>query len=1096
MERLCAIASLPMQERGEVSRAYLARPVLVGRSRVLVEMRRHILSLVRGDGGTLLVEGVAGSGRSRVLDAAVLEGKLLGAGVLRADAGDGAHGEWGVARALCTQLFELFPKDAAAAARLSRDVLGHLIEDALGEEPAPVNPPERGVLLRELRDFILNLSRVQRLLIVVDDVDAIDEPSAALLAALAHKTERQGVLLVLAIDSEHQAASAASLRLIRLAAYSVQLEQLQPDETEALMRSVFGDVANLKLVAGRVHALSEGNPRAAMDLAQHLVDRALARYEAGSWSLPPSLNDADLPSTLAGSLSRRLAALSAEARELLDALALAERDALAIEDYAPLISSGERAQVFRALDELVSARVLGTAGDRYRFNQQGFVPVLLEQMTMERKRAIHSRLADRLAFHDADPVRRAHHLLQSGREQEAVELLQTLNLLALEPPLPLLERAIEYAERAGLARRAIRELRTALLGKASLVIAIESFRRQFPAELAELELESGLTDYHELAHLPASERLSQGFVRAQERYQALPEHQRVYPPIEAIRVLARFSGAYCSFSLQQLDLAALEALPSLAPFGQLSPALGVIAEITVSSKLWLQGRHLQAGRLYERILERVSRPDRGGLDESQYQRTYLGMHFMLGLLEGSLGIPRAEQRAEALERDRAYRVSAWRVRMLLQLNQGNTDEARRCQRRAELAQLQESSEQRYLGMGANFEASAFAESGDLLGVKGAIEALTELSARYPRWTPFLHNAQARYRWLQGDLHGALDAALAGLQLARPLETGAFCLLAGSHVMLLCELGRIDEALARAREYFAICEREELIATGHGVVIGFATALARSGEHASAVRLLETAIAQRKQFGVAGLALGVLYEARARIAIMQGNRADVARFAELCASEYRIGHNPALIARFARLLEEAKRNELEPAGTAPDIRELMEPEESSLSFSTIHSRMLECVDDTDRARCALTLLLQSTESSTGYLFGIKHGRVEVLAALPEGMPDERIRSWADLCVQKELAAQIDATVSGESDGPVVFEATPRFTDGDGRVLEPFYLIEPRSRGDRLAAVLAVPVPQGGRCIPDRDLLADLATELLAHGDVTGLIANGDAVTLDE
>src|SRR5262249_6067379 len=151
-------------------------------------------------------------------------------------------------------------------------------------------------------------------------------------------------------------------------------------------------------------------------------------------------------------------------------------------------------------------------------------------------------------------------------------------------------------------------------------------------------------------------------------------HERVYPPIEAIRVLARLSGAYCSFALQQLDLAALDQLPSLAPFGQLSPALGVVAEIAVSSKLWLQGRHMQAGRLYERILERVSRPDRGGLDDAQYQRTFYGVQFMLALLEGSLGIGRAEQRAEALERERAYRVSAWRVRMLLHLNQGNTDE--------------------------------------------------------------------------------------------------------------------------------------------------------------------------------------------------------------------------------------------------------------------------------------------------------------------------------------------------------------------------------------------------------------------------------------
>jgi hypothetical protein len=1097
MERLCAIAALPMQERSEVSRAYLARPVLVGRARVLVEMRRHMLSLVRGDGGTVLLAGVAGSGRSRLLDCAVLEGKLLGAAVLRADAGDAAHGDWGVARALCNQLFELLPKEAGAAARLSRDVLGHLIEAALGDEPEPAHPPERGVLLRELRDFILALSRVQRLLLVVDDLDAIDEPSAALLAALAHKTDRQGMLLVLAVDREHEPAASASLRLIHLVAYLVELDQLQADETEALMRSVFGDVANLQLVAGRVHALSEGNPRAAMELAQHLVDRGLARYEAGSWSLPPLLHDHDLPSTLAGSLARRLSLLSAEARELIDALALAEGDALAIEDYAPLTASGERAQVFRALDELVSARILGAAGDRYRFNQQGFVPVLLEQMASTRKRAIHSRLADRLAFQAADPVRRAHHLLMAGREHEAIELLQTLNLLARLPPVPLLERAIEYAERANLPRRAIRELRTALLGKASLVLATDSFNRQFPAELADLERESGLAYFHELEHVPANERLTQAFARAQEAYQNSPEHDRVYPPIEAIRVLARLCGAYSSSSLQQLDLAGLDVLPSLTPFGPLSPALGVVSDIVLAGKLWLQGRSLQAGRMYQRILDRVSQPDRGGLDDAQYQRTFLGVQFMLGLLEGSLGIPRAEQRAEALERDRAYRVSAWRLRMLLHLNQGNVDEARRCQRRAELAHLQESSEQRYLGMGVNFESTAFAVAGDLLGVKSSIDTLTELTRRYARWAPFFHNATARYRWLQGDLEGALESVVNGLQLAKPLDHNAFCVLAGAHVLLLCELERIDEALAHGREYYALCQREELIATGHGVSVGLAYALARSNEHAEAGRVLDAAIAQRRGLGCAGLALGALYEARVRIAIWASDRASVAQFAELCAAEYRTAHNPTLIARFARLLEEAKRRELEPTDTALEIRELMEPDESSsLSFNTIHTRMLECVDESDRARCALTLLLQSTESNTGYLFGIRHGRIELLAALPESAGDERIRKWADQCVHREIAAQVDATVSGESEGPIQFENAPRYTDADGNVFEPFFLTESRARGDRIAALLAVPVPQGARCVPDRELLADLASELITHGDVTGVLADQDIVTRDD
>src|SRR6185436_13238771 len=108
------------------------------------------------------------------------------------------------------------------------------------------------------------------------------------------------------------------------------------------------------LVAGRIFALSQGSPRATMDLAQHLCDRGLARYEAGSWSLPSELDDADLPTTLAASLIARLARMSEDARELCDALALADGDALTLADYAMLTDHGDARRVFTALDELVA----------------------------------------------------------------------------------------------------------------------------------------------------------------------------------------------------------------------------------------------------------------------------------------------------------------------------------------------------------------------------------------------------------------------------------------------------------------------------------------------------------------------------------------------------------------------------------------------------------------------------------------------------------------------------------------------------------------------------------------------------------------------
>ncbi|HEX4353316.1 MAG TPA: protein kinase, partial [Polyangiales bacterium] len=319
MERLCAIAELTSEELGGVSHAYLAMPTLVGREKALVAIRTRMLSLVRGDGGTLMVEGVAGSGRSRLLDACVLEGKLLGAHVARADASEGPQ-DWAVARALCSQLITLFPKPAVEAARLSRDVLGHVLDEVRADAVAVSSmPPERSLILRELRDFVLALSRGQRALLVVDDADRIDEPSAALLAAIADKLSRHGMFLVLAVERGAIHEPSPSQQLLAALADRVALEPLDADQTEALVRSVFGDAKNVQLCAGRIHALAQGNPRVILELAQHLVDRNLARYEAGSWRLPADVADRELPRTLSESLQRRIDELSRDARELAEA---------------------------------------------------------------------------------------------------------------------------------------------------------------------------------------------------------------------------------------------------------------------------------------------------------------------------------------------------------------------------------------------------------------------------------------------------------------------------------------------------------------------------------------------------------------------------------------------------------------------------------------------------------------------------------------------------------------------------------------------------------------------------------------------------------
>jgi hypothetical protein len=1098
MERLCTIAGLPLEERIDVSRAYLTTPSLVGREQVLVAIRSRMLSLVRGDGVALLIAGPSGAGRSRMLDACAFEGKLLGAVVVRADAGDGASGDWGVARALLSQFLQMLPKESEAAARLSRDVLGHVIDALRIEESVTfsISQPERGLILRELRDFVLALAQTQRLVLVVDDADRIDEPSAAFLAALAHKSQRNSVMIALSI--EDQAGGGSSLQLYRSLAHCVTLEPLSRDQTEALVRSLFGDVVNVQLCAGRIHAIAQGNPGASMELAQQLVRRGLARYQAGSWLLPAQLESGDLPPSLAASLVARMQALGPDARELAEAFCVCEGHALDPSGYGALTVHEDPTRVFHALDELVAARVLVADADRYRFSQRGFASVLHEITPPERWVALHLRMARLLARTGGDVVTRAHHLLHAGLGLEAVELLCSLDLVARLPPLSLLEQALEQARKHALAAGTIYRLCMAVTMKASLMMAGESFRRCVPTVLAQLEHDSGLALYRELDGMPAPERLAEALKRTQARYLATPERDRVYAIGDAIRELARLSAAFCSMAVATFDVDLLESLPSVEPLLPLSPALHVLSRLVQGATEGLCGRWRRAQELYEQVLTRLGQPDRAGLDEAQYNRTFLGQQLLLALFDAAIGSDAAEKRAQILENHREMRINAWRVRMILHFNQGNAEAARKCLRRAELLQLQDGGEARYLGSTAAFELYAFSYAGDLLGVKSSVDALDRLAQQHAGWRPVLLFGQSRYRELQGDMQGALDLALAGLELARPGRHSLFYYLACAHVRVLAALGRIDEALARGFEHLDACDREHLLQAKSLIEREFAVVLARAGEHQQAVAMIEPVVQWGESLGAVGLSLGMFYEARARVAMYMKDLPAFEAFAERCALEYKKGQNPVLSAKFAALLEDARQNGIEPSEPARELVALLGPGENETAHDTIRSRILECVDRNDRARCALTMLLQSTDACMGYLYGVHEHEVVLLSGLPELMTDESLSAW----VMRQVMAEADAEAIGKAtlsdddrDQAKQDYADGRYHDHEGRTFEATLLIGEREQEQRIAAVLVVACSLGPRMAPPRYMLFEIASRLLEHSDVPGVALAAMIATQD-
>jgi serine/threonine-protein kinase len=1085
IEQLVSIADLPRENQDEISRAYLTTPTLLGRESAVVELRRRILGLVRGDGGVVMVRGESGSGRSRVLDVCALEAKLLGAAVVRVDSRDAGSGDWGVARAVASQLLGLFPRQAFEHVRLAREVLGHVV-DELREDLSHTMPlvlPDRSLLIRELRDFVLSLARTQRLLITVDDVDRIDEPSSAWLAALGHKADRNPLLLVVASETEPRSGSGMSLRLLHALGSAIELSDLTSDETEALLRSMFGDVANLTLCAARIHRLAHGNPRATIELAQHLVHVGRARYEAGSWVLPAALDEADLPRTLTDSFNARFQELSPDARELLEAMVLADGDGLASGDYRGLTSHGDNRRVFAALDELATARIVALDGGGHDFTQRGFVPVVLDAMTPEQSRLIHDRIAELLAANGGDVLQRAHHLLEAGRDADAMALLGTIDLVARMPRVELLAQAIERAERLDLPAATLHRLRMAMLINAPFSLASESFRRVAPALLAQLDRDSGLALYRKLDHLPPGERLAQALAQTHQTYLATPERQRVHSVMEAMSELARVSGSIAAMAGPSLDHELLDELPSLEPLFPLSPALHVVSQLVDGAKAWVQGRLPKSCRIYQGILDRIAEPDHGGLDDAQYDRVRLGLEWTLGLYDAQQGIPHAERRAQLLESKREMRINAWRVRAVLSLAQGNPEESRKCLRRAQLLQVQEGVRERYIGATAGAELLGYIRLGDLLGVKSLLEPLASLAAQHRGWAPFELLGRAAYAELQHDLDLALELIEKAVSWSDPLHTPYFAAIASRHLHVLRQLGRGDLAVAKAREYLQLGAELELGV--HDLCPAAALALAQFGHYADALHVLGAQLDFAEQQGRTGFAIGSLYEVRAKIALMMDDRENFDAAVLRCAQAFEPDKYPAMRTMLTRLVDEGRHHGVVPNEAVASIRQSTQPSPSETEYETIHSRIAECVDMPDRARCALTLLLQSTFASAGYLYGTAKGRtLQLIAALPDP-PSDDLERWIQQYSREAFDTEDDVTGSvTESTGEAKALVPMRFHEPDGRTFDAALLFDETKEGRVLVAALVLQVDALSRTLPSLDLRSRIARELTGHGDVLG------------
>jgi hypothetical protein len=382
----------------------MAAPGLIGRDSEL----RTLIGLVdevAGGGAAMVVLGDPGIGKSALLRAAADHGQAAGLRVLTAT---GIEAE---ARLPFAGLHHLLRPVLSAMKRLPATQAEPLLT-AFGMSEG--SAPEPFMIALATLNLLAELAAERPVLVVVDDVQWLDQPTQDVLTFLARRLSNDPVVLIGVVRKGHDVALAA--------AGLPELDLRGLDEVAA--RNVLaGTAADLSYAdAERILREAAGNPLALVELP--LAVRAAAGF--GLETLPQIL-------PLTARLERAFAARIAELPPLTrDAVLVAAVDNA---DDLPEILAGASALAGQPvtvadLEVAMAAGLLRFDELRVHFRHPLVRSGVLQLETMTRRYAANAALAEVLVN---EPYRRTWHRAQSvsGQDDEVADELEAAHVVSL-----------------------------------------------------------------------------------------------------------------------------------------------------------------------------------------------------------------------------------------------------------------------------------------------------------------------------------------------------------------------------------------------------------------------------------------------------------------------------------------------------------------------------------------------------------------------------------------------------------------------------------------------------------------------------------------
>jgi len=308
--------------------------------------------------------------------------------------------------------------------------------------------------LEAIKRILLRESLNQPLMVIFEDLHWIDEATQEFLNPLADSLGTAKILLLVNYRPEysHQWNSKTYYTQLRL-------DPLGKESADEMLTALLGDSKDLLPLKRVIIEKTEGNPFFMEETVQVLLDEGALVRDGTAVTLTRPLGELKIPPTVQGILAARIDRLPADAKELLQVLAVIGRE-FSLSLIRAVVPKSED-ELNRLLNDLQLGEFIyeqPAVGDtEYIFKHALTQEVAYNSVLIERRRQLHERTAAALETLYASAVEEhlaelAHHYGRSANPDKAVQYLtcagqQALKRSAFAEAQSQLQQGLEWTKK-------------------------------------------------------------------------------------------------------------------------------------------------------------------------------------------------------------------------------------------------------------------------------------------------------------------------------------------------------------------------------------------------------------------------------------------------------------------------------------------------------------------------------------------------------------------------------------------------------------------------------------------------------------------------